>query len=78
MASAPCDFSASISFVRIPPSHTSRASSEKYSGLETAATGTLAAGADYTHYLFADRIYPTPQAHRKFGDYAYQKIRSRW
>lgn len=41
-------------------------------------TGTLVPGADYTHYLFADRIYPTPQAHRKFGDYAYQKIRSRW
>lgn len=40
--------------------------------------GTLAAGADYTHYLFADRIYPTPQGHRKFGDYAYERIRSRW
>jgi len=41
-------------------------------------TGTLAAGADYTHYLFADRVYPTPQGHRKFGDYAYERIRSRW
>lgn len=41
-------------------------------------TGTLAAGVDYARYLFADRIYPTPQGHRKFGDYAYQRIRARW
>jgi outer membrane lipase/esterase len=41
-------------------------------------TSTLAAGSDYTHYLFADRIYPTPQGHRKFGDYAYERIRARW
>lgn len=39
---------------------------------------TLVAGADYAHYLFADRIYPTPQGHRKFGDYAYDKVRARW
>jgi outer membrane lipase/esterase len=41
-------------------------------------TGTLVAGADYTRYLFADRIYPTPQAHRRFGDYAYDRVRARW
>jgi phospholipase/lecithinase/hemolysin len=41
-------------------------------------TSTLLADADYTHYLFADRIYPTPQGHRKFGDYAYDRIRARW
>ncbi len=41
-------------------------------------TGTLVAGATYTQYLFADRIYPAPTGHRKFGDYAYQRIRARW
>jgi phospholipase/lecithinase/hemolysin len=41
-------------------------------------TGTLVAGADYTRYLFADRVYPTPQGHRKFGEYAYDRIRARW
>jgi outer membrane lipase/esterase len=41
-------------------------------------TSTLVAGADYTRYLFADRIYPTPQGHRKFGQYAYDRIRARW
>lgn len=41
-------------------------------------TGTIAPGATYTQYLFADRIYPAPNAHRKFGDYAYQRIRARW
>lgn len=33
---------------------------------------------DYNRYLFADRVYPSPQPHRKFGDYAYTKIRDRW
>jgi phospholipase/lecithinase/hemolysin len=41
-------------------------------------TSTLVAGADYTHYLFADRIYPTPQGHRKFGEHAHDRIRARW
>ncbi len=29
-------------------------------------------------YVFADRLYPTPHAHRLFGDYAYDRIRQRW
>ena len=41
-------------------------------------TGTLLPGINYTTYLFADRIYPTPQGQRLFGDYAYSRIRSRW
>jgi outer membrane lipase/esterase len=41
-------------------------------------TSTLVAGADYTRFLFADRIYPTPQGHRKFGDFAFERIRARW
>ncbi|MEO5669301.1 MAG: SGNH/GDSL hydrolase family protein [Ramlibacter sp.] len=40
--------------------------------------GTIASGATYNQYLFADHIYPTPTGQRKFGDYAYQRIRARW
>jgi outer membrane lipase/esterase len=39
---------------------------------------TLASGIDPALYLFADRVYVTPVAHRLFGDYAYDKIRERW
>lgn len=41
-------------------------------------TSTLQSGVDYTTSLFADRVYPTPQGHRKFGEYAYTRIRERW
>jgi phospholipase/lecithinase/hemolysin len=41
-------------------------------------TGTIVSGANYAAYLFADRVYPTPQGHRKFGAYAYDRIRARW
>lgn len=34
--------------------------------------------ANYGAYLFADRVYPAPTGHIKFGDYAYARIRSRW
>ena len=46
------------------------------SGLCTPAT-TLA-GVDYQLYLFADKIYPTPKAHFKFGELAFSRIRARW
>lgn len=39
---------------------------------------TLAAGLDVTKTMFADRLYPTPVAHRLFGDYAYSRVFSRW
>lgn len=39
---------------------------------------TLVAGIDATRFMFADRVYPTPQGHRLFGDYAYTRIRQRW
>jgi outer membrane lipase/esterase len=39
---------------------------------------TIVSGADYLTYLFADRVYPAPSAHRRFGDYAYQRISARW
>lgn len=41
-------------------------------------TATLPADANYNLFAFADRIYPTPSAHRAFGDYAYSRIRQRW
>jgi outer membrane lipase/esterase len=39
---------------------------------------TVVAGANYNQYVFADRVYPTPRAHRLFGEYAFGKIRERW
>ena len=41
-------------------------------------TSTLRASADYGQFVFADLVYPTPAAHRHFGDYAYTRIRQRW
>lgn len=41
-------------------------------------TNTIVAGVDYNKYVFADRVYPTPQAHRLFGEYAYNRVRARW
>jgi phospholipase/lecithinase/hemolysin len=40
-------------------------------------TGTLG-DSNYTAYLFADRIYPTPRGHQLFGEYARSRIRERW
>lgn len=33
---------------------------------------------NYGAYLFADRVYPAPAGHIKFGDYAYSRVRARW
>jgi outer membrane lipase/esterase len=41
-------------------------------------TSTIVAGADYSTYIFADAVYPTPSAQRQFGDYAFQRVRARW
>lgn len=40
-------------------------------------TSTLA-DVNYGLYLFADRVYPAPTGHIKFGDYAYSRVRARW
>jgi outer membrane lipase/esterase len=40
--------------------------------------GTVLPAADYNQFVFADRVYPTPQAQRLFGDYAFSRIRARW
>ena len=39
---------------------------------------TINTGVTYGTYLFADKVYPTPQAQRTFGDYSYQRVHSRW
>lgn len=39
---------------------------------------TIAPNIDYSTYLFADRVYPTPRGHQLFGDYAAERIRDRW
>lgn len=39
---------------------------------------TVVAGANYTKYLWADLVYPTPKGQQRFGDYAYTQIRNRW
>lgn len=39
---------------------------------------TIAAGVDYTKFLFADRVYPTPRGQTIFGDFAFNRIRERW
>ena len=41
-------------------------------------TNTIVSGFDYTRHVFADPVYPTPQAHRLFGEYAYNRVRARW
>ena len=41
-------------------------------------TGTILNALNYNLYFFADQIYPTPAAHRLFGDYAFTRMRARW
>lgn len=39
---------------------------------------TVAPGATYNNFLFADKVYSTPRAQFKFGEHAFNRIRSRW
>jgi outer membrane lipase/esterase len=39
---------------------------------------TVVPGVNYNQFVFADRVYPAPQAQRKFGEYAFTRIRARW
>jgi outer membrane lipase/esterase len=39
---------------------------------------TILTGADYSKYLWADRIYPTPRGQILFGDFAFSALRNRW
>lgn len=43
-----------------------------------AVSGNLAGSYNASTFLFADRVYPTPLAHRLLGDFAYSKLRVRW
>ncbi len=43
-----------------------------------AVSGNLAGSYNASTFLFADRVYPTPLAHRSLGDYARDKLRTRW
>lgn len=51
-------------------------SNQVNSNLCTAST--LVSGADHNKYIFADEVYPTPAAHRLFGDSARLRLRERW
>ena len=39
---------------------------------------TITEGLDYTLFLFADRVYPTPRGQQLLGDFAYDRIRNRF
>jgi phospholipase/lecithinase/hemolysin len=39
---------------------------------------TIVAGANYSQYLWADAIYPTPQAHSRLADYTFSRVHNRW
>jgi phospholipase/lecithinase/hemolysin len=41
-------------------------------------TSSTVGGQDYSQFLFADRVYPTPRGHQLFGDYARGRILQRW
>ncbi|MES2424904.1 MAG: SGNH/GDSL hydrolase family protein [Pseudomonadota bacterium] len=40
--------------------------------------GTITAGVDFNRTVYADSVYPTPIAHRLFGDVAFDRIRTRF
>ena len=45
----------------------------------TAPPATLLEGVDYNRFVFADAVYPTPRAHRLFGDFVFDdKVRRNW
>lgn len=44
----------------------------------TACTTATLVDSNYVDYLFADDRHLTPEAHRLFGDYAYDQISRRW
>ena len=39
---------------------------------------TVLTTANYNTYVFADKVYFTPNAHTKLGEYAFARIRARW
>jgi outer membrane lipase/esterase len=41
-------------------------------------TPSTVSNSDYNRFMFADPVYVTPQAQRKLGEHAFDKIRNRW
>lgn len=41
-------------------------------------TATILPGVNYETFVFADRVYMTPHAHRLFGEYAFNRLHERW
>jgi outer membrane lipase/esterase len=39
---------------------------------------TVVSGSNFSRWLFADRVYPTPRGHQLLGDFALTRIRDRW
>lgn len=39
---------------------------------------TIVSGANYSTYMWADAVYPTPSAHSRLGDYTFSRVRGRW
>jgi phospholipase/lecithinase/hemolysin len=46
------------------------------SALCTAST--IISGADYSLYLWADPVYPTPSGHGRLADYTFSRVHNRW
>ncbi|MDM7951342.1 SGNH/GDSL hydrolase family protein [Hydrogenophaga sp.] len=66
--------------VRIPGAYglTNATSAVCVPPVATACDTTTLIDANYVDYLFADGRHLTPEAHRLFGDYAYDQIIRRW
>jgi outer membrane lipase/esterase len=39
---------------------------------------TIVTGVNYSSYMWADPVYPTPSAHSRIADYVFQRVRNRW
>jgi phospholipase/lecithinase/hemolysin len=39
---------------------------------------TILSGANYSYYMWADGVYPTPTAHSQLASYAFTRVHARW
>jgi phospholipase/lecithinase/hemolysin len=39
---------------------------------------TIVSGANYSTYMWADAVYPTPSVHSRLADYTFSRVRNRW
>jgi phospholipase/lecithinase/hemolysin len=42
------------------------------------AADSILAGANYSTYMWADALYPTPSGHSRIADYTFSRVHSRW